>query len=74
VKLVKERNLMNELSSLSYLPSTSKVCVVDHTLHSNKDILYTLKDNLVLTQNRMKKQANQKCDPNYVENEMKVEI
>jgi hypothetical protein len=39
---------------LSYLPSVSKVQVVDQ-----EDIIYTLKDNLVMAQNCMKKQATQ---------------
>jgi hypothetical protein len=43
----------------SYLLGTSKVHVVDNTLHTREAILHTLKDNLVMAQNRMKQQANQ---------------
>jgi hypothetical protein len=44
---------------LSYLPGTSKVQVVDQTLTVREDILRTLKENLVMAQNRMKQQADQ---------------
>jgi hypothetical protein len=46
-------------SVLSYLPSTSKVQAVDQTLTVRADILCTLKENLVMAQNRMKQQADQ---------------
>jgi hypothetical protein len=46
-------------SVLSYLPGTSKVQVVDQTLTVREDILRTLKENLVMAQNRMKQQEDQ---------------
>jgi hypothetical protein len=46
-------------SVLSYLPSTSKVQVVDQTHIVREDILRTLKENLVMVKNRMKQQADQ---------------
>ena len=46
-------------SVLSYLPGTSKVQAVDQTLTVRGDILRTLKENLVMAQNRMKQQADQ---------------
>ena len=46
-------------SILSYLPGVSKVQVVDQTLTVQEDILCTLKENLVMAQNRMKQQADQ---------------
>jgi hypothetical protein len=46
-------------SILSYLPSTSKVQVVDQTLIVQEDILCTLKENLFMEQNHMKQQADQ---------------
>ena len=46
-------------SVLSYLLGTSKVQAVDQTLTVQEDILHTLKENLVMAQNRMKQQANQ---------------
>jgi hypothetical protein len=46
-------------SVLSYLPGTSKVQAVDQTLTVRGDILCTLKENLVMAQNRMKQQADQ---------------
>jgi hypothetical protein len=46
-------------SVLSYLPGTLKVQVVDQTLTVREDILRTLKENLVMSQNRMKQQADQ---------------
>jgi hypothetical protein len=46
-------------SVLSYLPGASKVHVVDLTLTTQEDILHTLKENLVMAQNHMKKQADQ---------------
>jgi hypothetical protein len=47
------------LSVLSYLPGVSKVQDVDHTLTVRASILCTLKENLVMAQNRMKQQADQ---------------
>jgi hypothetical protein len=47
------------LSVTSYLPGTSKVQAVDHTLHTREAILHILKDNLVMAQNRMKQQVDQ---------------
>jgi hypothetical protein len=47
------------LSILSYLPSASKVQAVDLTLTAQEAILRTLKDNLVMAHNHMKKQADQ---------------
>jgi hypothetical protein len=46
-------------SVLSYLSGTSKVQAVDQTLTVREDILHTLKENLVMAQNRMKQQADQ---------------
>jgi hypothetical protein len=46
-------------SFLSYLPSASKVQVVDLTLTTREDILRTLKENLVMVQNCMKQQVDQ---------------
>ena len=46
-------------SVLSYLLGTSKVQAVDLTLKSRADILRTLKENMVMAQNRMKQQADQ---------------
>ena len=46
-------------SVLSYLPGASKVQAVDLTLTSREAILHTLKENLVMAQNHMKKQADQ---------------
>jgi hypothetical protein len=46
-------------SVLSYLSGTSKVQAVDQTLTVREDILRTLKENLVMAQNRMKQQADQ---------------
>jgi hypothetical protein len=46
-------------SVLSYLPSASKVHVVDLTLTTREAILCTIKENLVMAQNRMKQQADQ---------------
>lgn len=43
----------------SYLLGTSKVHEVDRTLHIGEAILCTLKDNLVMAQNRMKQQVDQ---------------
>ena len=51
----------NPPSILSYLPGVSKVQVVDQTLTVREDILRTLKENLVMAQNRMKQQADQGC-------------
>jgi hypothetical protein len=44
---------------LSYMPGVSKVQAVDQTLIVQEAILCTLKDNLVMAQNRMKQQADQ---------------
>jgi hypothetical protein len=49
----------NPPSFLSYLPSSSKVQVVDLTLITQEDILRTLKENLVMAQNHMKQQSDQ---------------
>lgn len=49
------------LSMDSYLPSTSKVHKVDRNIHTIESILYTLKENLVMAQNRMKQQVDQHC-------------
>ena len=46
-------------SILSYLPGASKVQAVEHTLTVREAILHTLKENLVMAQNRMKKKADQ---------------
>jgi hypothetical protein len=46
-------------SVLSYLPGVSKVQAVDQTLIVREDILCTLKENLVMAQNRMKQHADQ---------------
>jgi hypothetical protein len=46
-------------SVLSYLPSVPKVHAVDQTLTAREDILHTLKENLVMEHNCMKKQADQ---------------
>ena len=49
----------NPLPFLSYLPGVSKVQAVDQTLIVWETIIRTLKENLVMDQNRMKKQADQ---------------
>jgi hypothetical protein len=46
-------------SVLSYLPGTLKVQAVDQILTVREDILRTLKENLVMAQNRMKQQEDQ---------------
>jgi hypothetical protein len=46
-------------SVLSYLPGTSKVQAVGQTLTVQEDILHTLKENLIMAQNRMKQQTDQ---------------
>ena len=46
---------------LSYLPGVSKVQVVDQTLIVREAILLTMKENLVMVQNRIKQQADQGC-------------
>jgi hypothetical protein len=46
-------------SVLSYLHGVSKVQAVDQMLTVQEAILRTLKDNLVMAQNHMKKQADQ---------------
>ena len=43
----------------SYVPRTSKVDVVDRTLHTKEANICTLKENLVMAQNRMKQQVDQ---------------
>jgi hypothetical protein len=43
----------------SYLSGISKVQAVDHTLHTREAILCILKENLVMSPNRMKKQVEQ---------------
>jgi hypothetical protein len=48
-------------SVLSYLPGASKVQAVDLTLIAREAILRTLKENLVMAQNRMKQQEDQGC-------------
>jgi hypothetical protein len=48
-------------SFLSYLPSVSKVKVVDQILIVREDIIRTLKENLVMAQNCMKQQEYQGC-------------
>jgi hypothetical protein len=45
--------------SLSYMPGVSKVQEVDKNLTVREAILHTLKENLVMAQNRMKQQADQ---------------
>jgi hypothetical protein len=49
----------NPPSVLSYLPGVSKVQAIDQTLTVREAILCTLKENLVMAQNRMKQQADQ---------------
>jgi hypothetical protein len=49
----------NPPSVLSYFPGVSKVQAVDQTLTVREAILRTLKENLVMEQNRMKQQADQ---------------
>jgi hypothetical protein len=49
----------NPPSVLSYLSGASKVQAVDLTLTAQEAILHTLKENLVMAQNCMKKQADQ---------------
>jgi hypothetical protein len=49
----------NPPSVLSYMPGVSKVQEVDQTLLVREAILRTLKDNLVMAHNHMKKQADQ---------------
>jgi hypothetical protein len=46
---------------VSYLPGTSKVQEMKTLLHNCQLTLATLKDNLAMTQNRMKQQAYQHC-------------
>ena len=46
-------------SVLSYFPGVSKAQAVDQTLTVREDILHALKENLVIAQNCMKKQADQ---------------
>jgi hypothetical protein len=49
----------NPPSVLSYLPCVLKVQVVDQMLTAREDILHTLKENLVMSQNCIKQQADQ---------------
>jgi hypothetical protein len=49
----------NPPSVLSYMPSVSKVQVVDQSLIVHETILHTLKENLVMAYNHMKQQSNQ---------------
>jgi hypothetical protein len=49
----------NPPSVLSYLPGVSKVREVDQTLTVREAILHTLKDNFVMAQHLMKKEADQ---------------
>jgi hypothetical protein len=49
----------NPPSVLSYVLGTSKVQVVEQTLTVQEDIIHTLKENLVMAQNRMKQQEDQ---------------
>ena len=46
-------------SILLYFPGVSKVQAIDRTHTFLEDILHTLKENLVMEHNHMKKQANQ---------------
>jgi hypothetical protein len=46
-------------SILSYLPGALKVQAVDQTLRVQEDILCTLKENLVMAHNHIKKQVDQ---------------
>ena len=48
----------NPTSILSYMLGVSKVQAVDQTLTIQDAILCTLRDNLVMVQNHMKKQAD----------------
>jgi hypothetical protein len=50
---------MTPPSLLSYFPNVSKVQAVDQMLTFREAILRTLKENLVMAQNRMKQQADQ---------------
>jgi hypothetical protein len=43
----------------SYVQGTSKVLAIDRTLHTREAIIYILKDNLVMAQNRMKQHIDQ---------------
>jgi hypothetical protein len=53
---------------LSYLPGVSKVQAVDQILTVRESILCTLKDNLVMAQNRMKQQEDEGCyEPQFAE-------
>jgi hypothetical protein len=49
----------NRPSFLSYMIGVSKVQEVYHTLTVREVILCSLKENLVISQNRLKQQANQ---------------
>ena len=41
------------LSMISYIPSTSRVQVLDDALDTKNNILHILKDNMILSQNKM---------------------
>ena len=49
----------NPPSILSYFPGILKVQAVDQTLTVQEAILHTVKENLVMAHNRMKKKADQ---------------
>jgi hypothetical protein len=51
--------VQNPPSVLSYISGVSKVQAVDQTFTVHEVILRTLKENLVMDQNRMKRQADQ---------------
>ena len=46
------------LSVASYLRGSSNIHAMDSTLHTKSTILYTVKDNLSMSQNRMKQQVD----------------
>lgn len=46
-------------SLLSYVPGTTKVQAMDDFLHSREKILRDLRQNLIMTRDRMKSQADQ---------------
>ena len=47
---------------VSYIPSTSKVHVMDNLLHNyHKAILFILNENLEMDQNHMKQQVDRHC-------------
>jgi hypothetical protein len=61
MNLFEEVYSQNPPSVLSYIPSTLKVQEVEKIITFCKDILCSLKDNLVLVQNHVKKQVDQGC-------------